>query len=374
MEEKYKGKKFRLTITGSNAGIVEGAHLKAIKRIPEIEIVGMMDVNAEQGKARAAENHCPFFTDHKKMLLETRPDIDVVATPHPFHPAQVIESLQAGAHVLTEKPMGIQVAEADAMIEAADKAKKLLAVNFQSRFFPFVENARALISSGFTGPLLRMLCVEPHYRPAVYFQMSPWRGSWTGEGGAVLLNQSPHTMDVMCHLAGFPKKVTGKVQRRIQKIDCEDTAQALLEFENGAPGFFSTSTVELGLERQIQVVGDKGGIQIRGNKLQTYKFVPSLSEHRKTADEPFSSPEMEMENPQSPDPDPIAHYPVYQDLLNAIVENRQPRCNGREGRMSLELANAIVLSSFLGETVTLPLDRQAYSKLLKELQTGKKKL
>jgi len=371
MAEKYEGKTFRLAIVGSAAGIA-ATHLKAIQQIKEIKIVGMADVAAEKGAARAKEYDSPFFTDHKKMLAETKPEIVVITTPHPFHPSVAVDAFAAGAHVLTEKPLAVSVSEADTMIQAADKAGKILAINFQLRFQPVVEKAKALVASGAIGSLIRLLCVEPWYRPAAYYRSASWRGTWAGEGGGVLMNQSPHTMDLLCHLVGPPAKVTGWVRTRFHAMECEDSAQAMFEYGNGAPGYFTVSTIEAGVERRIQVVGDKGALEIAGNRLQVYKFDPSLSEHRASATEMFSSPKVEVETPQVAEGGGD-HLAVYKDLLNALVEGRQPRANGREALMSLELANAIVLSSFQEKTVTLPLDRAAYRALLEDLKAGKKK-
>src|SRR5690242_19438473 len=136
-----KDSTFRYAIIGCAAGIAT-SHLQALAQLPDAQIVGMADINAERGAARAAEVKSPFFVDHRELLEQTHPDIAVICTPHPFHAPIAIDCFAAGAHVLTEKPIAIEVEEADKMIAAAEAAGRLLAINFQQRFRPAVEKAR----------------------------------------------------------------------------------------------------------------------------------------------------------------------------------------------------------------------------------------
>src|SRR5512143_2045547 len=153
-----------------------------------VDVVAVCDIRVEPGRQRADEIGCAFYEDYRAMLAEARPDVAVILTPHPLHPSMAIDCLRAGCHVLTEKPMAVDVASADQMIAEADKSQRLLAINFQQRFRPVVEKARALIEEGAIGPLVRTLSVEPWYRAAYYYGTATWRATWTGEGGGVLMN------------------------------------------------------------------------------------------------------------------------------------------------------------------------------------------
>jgi predicted dehydrogenase len=360
----------RYAIIGCAASIVP-SHLRALAQLPTAQIVGMADINAERGSARAAEVGCPFFVDHRELLAKVRPDVAVICTPHPFHASIAMDCFAAGVHVLTEKPMAVEVAEADEMIAAAAAAGRILAVNFQQRFRPAIEHVRRLIEAGELGTLLRVLCVEPWFRPAAYYRSASWRGTWAGEGGGVLMNQAPHTLDLLCYLAGMPIKVWGWTRAVVHAIETEDTAQAMLEYANGASGYLNINTVEAGLRRQLQIVGDRAAFDLAGDQVTIYRFRPALSEYRATSTELFGTPDVETEVIEAPG-DGGGHLAVYRDLQAAIVEGRQPRCDGREGLKSLELASAIILSSYHDRAVTLPLDRAAYSALLAELRQGDK--
>ena len=179
----------RFAIIGGAAGIAV-THFKALEELPGASIVGLADINAEGGAARAAELGCPFFLDHREMLAEVKPDVAVICAPHPFHPPLALDAFAAGAHVLVEKPIAVSVADADTMIEAADRAGRLLVVSFQQRFRPVVEYVQGMVARGELGDLVRVLCVEPWYRPAAYYSSASWRGTWKGEGGGVLMNQA----------------------------------------------------------------------------------------------------------------------------------------------------------------------------------------
>jgi predicted dehydrogenase len=356
----------RYAIIGCAAGIAI-THLRALSELPNAQIVGMCDVAADRGAERAAENGSPFFTDHKTMLAEVKPDIAVITTPHPFHAPIAIDCMLAGAHVLVEKPLAVEVAQGDQMIAAAERTGRTLAVSFQQRFRPSIEYARNIVESGELGELVRVLMVEPWYRTGFYYGSAGWRGTWKGEGGGVLMNQGPHPLDLLCYLAGQPAKVWGWTRTRAHAIEVEDSAQAMLEFANGAPGYLTLSTVETGVDRRLQIVGDRAALELVGDDLGVLRFTPSLSEHRSTTQEMWASPKVEREVVALPG-DGGGHLAVYRDLEEAIQTGRRPRCDGREALMSLELANAITLSSDLGQPVTLPLDRQAYTSLLRRLQ------
>jgi len=360
----------RYAIVGAGAGIVE-AHLRALAQLPAARIVGMSDVIPERGQSRATAAGCPFFTDHCSMIEATRPDVVVICAPHPFHPQIAMDAFARGAHVLTEKPMAIQVGDADSMIAAADAAGRLLAVSFQQRFRPAIKRAVRFVSEGDLGELVRAQVSESWYRTAAYYRQAPWRGTWRGEGGAVLMNQAAHTLDLLCHLAGQPVKVWGWVATRLHDIECEDTAQAMMEFANGAPGYFSSSTAEAvgGARQRILLVGEKGMLEIADARLMLTSFKRDAREFAINVPEPYASPEARTDEFELPG-DGGGHLAVYRDLEAAIADGRQPCVDGRQALMSLELANAITYSAHVGQPAMLPLDRRAYAALLDRLRDG----
>lgn len=364
---------FRYAIVGCG-GQIAPLHINALSQLPDAEIIGMADVVAERGAARAAEVGVPFFSDHHTLLEKTRPDVVVICTPHPFHAPLTIDCLRAGAHVLVEKPIAVEVAEADAMIAAAQATGRVLAVNFQHRFDPAVEVMHDFITGGHLGALVRVECVEPWFRTDAYYRTAGWRSTWRGEGGGVLVNQAIHTLDLLCYLLGLPASVLAWARTLGHEVECEDTAQAMVAYGNGALGTLHVSTVEAGSPRRIHIVGDRASLELVGNALTITRFFPALSTYRRQSTEMFGKPATTSEQVVLPPPlaQDAGHLAVHRDLQQAITSSRTPRCDGPSGRLSLELANAIILSSCTQQAVQLPLDRAAYSNVLADLRAGKR--
>ena len=169
--------------------------------------------------------------------------------------------------------MAVEAVEADAMIEAAERNGRILAVNFQQRFRPEIVAARELIRSGALGELHRVELVEPWMRPAAYYRSAGWRGTWRGEGGGVLLNQAPHGLDLLCHLAGMPNR-WWHGRRRCVAIETEDTLLAMVEYERARQTI--TSARQAGAERSSV----RAGIQIEENgTLRFDRFETDLRDH-----------------------------------------------------------------------------------------------
>jgi predicted dehydrogenase len=335
--------------------------------LPGVQVVGACDINADTGAPRAQALGCPFFTDYQEMLAKVHPDVTVVMTPHYIHAQIAIDALHAGSHVLTEKPMALQVAEADAMIAAAAETGHLLAVNFQHRQRPEVKTAKALITEGRLGKLQRIKLITPWPRSEKYYGMATWRATWWGEGGGVLMNQAPHDLDLVCHLmGGAPSRVIGSTGTNLHHIQVEDTASALMEWDNGATGYLFVSTAEAGPKDEVEIVGTRGILRIGEGTLTFLEYAGDVHEWLLTGDAMWQGPA--LNSVALPLPDTRGdHVHVHQDLHAAIREGRQPLANGTEGRMGLELANAINYSSHLGQPVTLPIDRDAYAALLARL-------
>ncbi len=355
----------RYAIVGG-AAVIADEHIQALAALPSARLAAIADVNVEKGAERAQELGCTFYADYRELLTQERPDVVAVCTPHPVHAEIAIAALEAGSHVLCEKPLASLPSDADAMIAAAKRTGKLLAINFQQRFRPEVEYARALIAGGELGELVRSLCVAPWLRTHAYFKTASWRGTWAGEGGGVLLNQAPHTIDLFIHLAGMPSRVWGITRTVRQPIATEDVASVLVEYDNGAQGYFVASTIEAGPLGRIELVFENGILVLAKGNIQRYAFSPGLTEHIHTSPRPFAAPEV-TELPVELPSGRASHVEVYADFDRAVREGSEPRAPAREALWSLEFSSAAILSSYTGQSVSLPIDRAAYNTLIARL-------
>lgn len=360
----------RYAVIGVGAGVF-GMHRAALQ-LPEIQVVAVADVNQEAARQRGEELSCPFYDDHKQLLSTVKPDVVVIMTPHPYHAQIAIDCLQAGSHVLVEKPMAVQVSEADAMIEAAEHAQRLIGVVFQHRFRPEIRAARRLIQSGQIGKLQHVSMTAVWTRTARYYQSAGWRGSWKGEGGGVLMNQACHHLDLLCHLTGEPARVFAWTRRILHAIETEDTVQAALEWPDGTLGSLHISTAEADQAEYLKIVGTHGQLELNGSTLTHRALESDITDFVLTHPKAMAAPAIH-EVPVEVDGNISGNHSTVYRAFNAAVMQGTPFTSAAgEGRMSLELANAFIYASHTNSPVDLPLDRQNYTALLNDLIADKK--
>lgn len=335
--------------------------------LPTTEIVGLFDINREVANKVSNELGCVAYPDLESMLADAQPDIVVVMTPHPHHAEQSIAALKAGAHVLVEKPLAVHVAEADSMIRTAEETGKFLAVNFQQRLRPEIVTAHRLIQEGGLGKIQHVDIKITWTRTNAYYTASPWRGTWAGEGGAVLMNQGPHELDLLCHLVGMPSQVFGWTRTILHKIEAEDTFQAMLEWSDGALGSLHISTAESGQPQRFEILGTAGRLEIAPGSLRYQRFDSDLRDFIPNHPAQFAAPSM-SEVPVDLAASTGNHRSVWENLHSAILHGTPLIAPASTAIHGLELANAINYSSHTGQVVRFPLDRQAYADLLADLR------
>jgi predicted dehydrogenase len=377
--ESEEIRRLRYVVIGVGAGVFS-MHAPALRQ-PFVHLVGVCDIREEIGQQRAAMLGAPFYAGYRQMVDELKPDVAVVITPHYNHAEIASYCLEAGCNVLVEKPMALEVAEADAMISAAQRSGKLLAVNFQHRQRPEVRAARKLIQDGRLGKLQRLDMVTPWPRSAAYYAQASWRATWPGEGGGVLMNQAPHDLDLACHLMGRPAAVVAWTRTALHKIEVEDTATALLSWNApdgaGATGYLHVSTAEAGPREDIEIVGSGGILKIGMGTLSFDEYDHDVAEFLLSTPGVWSKPdahpiEVALEEGAGDHHLTGDHPAVYRNFYAAITEGAPIGADGQSARMSLELANAIILSSKTRSEVRLPVDRGQYHALLANLKAGRK--
>jgi predicted dehydrogenase len=291
-----------------------------------------------------------------------------ICTPHPAHAAPAVEAVAAGAHVMVEKPLASSLADCDAMIAAADGAGVKLGVISQRRLYEPVQRVKAAIDDGKIGAPILGTVVMLGWRDEAYYRSDPWRGSWLGEGGGVLVNQSPHQLDLLQWFMGPIDEVYAYwANLNHPTIEVEDTAVALLRFENGALGSIVVSNSQKpGIYGKVHVHGKNGasvGVQTDGGAM----FIAGVSAVLEPpVNDLWTVPDEEnlLEGWKAQD---TAHFGTIdaaeyyhklqiQDFLQAILDGRDPMITGREGRKTVELFTAIYRSQRDGAPVRFPLD------------------
>lgn len=353
-------------------GGMGGNHARSFKDIAEAKLVAVADVNADTAQKVAVETGAKPFTDAKDLIDNGDVEAILIATPHFFHPPVAEYAASKGVHVLSEKPVAVTVSAADAMIEACEKGGVFLGVMFQQR----TDNARLkmkeIIDSGQLGEVYRISMVAPWYRTQAYYGSGAWRGTWKGEGGGILMNQAPHSLDQFVWLAGgSPESVQAIADTRLHNIEVENTAMAVCDFGGGKTGYFYASTAEVPTFERVEIAGDKGVLSLDDRGLRFFELETSLSTHLTTATGGFETPkgtwhEIAVERGGG------GHTGVTRAFCKAI-QAKDPSlmiADGREGLKALELANAILTAGYTRSQVSLPLDRSGFDAMLEKLQNG----
>lgn len=357
--------KVRIGVVGCG-GMGQG-HINSLKDIPEAALTAVSDVDKETVEKVAQEKGVRGFTDYNELISSGLADAVIIATPHYFHPPVGVAAFKKGLHVLSEKPLGVTVSAVDELLKAAKKSKKVFAVMYQSRALPAIRLARQIIKSGRLGEIKRTVMLNPDYRSQAYYNSAGWRGTWKGEGGGVLINQAPHGIDLFMLLGGLPVKVTANVRTRIHSIEVEDEAAAVLEYANGAWGYYYTSTCEVPSSQRIEICGDKGKLIYTDGTLKLYSVEPSVSEHNAKNEVMWNMPKVTEESLELPVAE-SGHKEIIRNFCAAILHGEELITPGIEGVWSVEFINAINLSGRTGRPVKIPVSRRRYDKLLERLK------
>jgi predicted dehydrogenase len=278
-------------------------------------------------------------------------------------------ALEHGLHIMVEKPITAHKADAERLIAAHRKRPELVfAGMFQLRAEPRYLRIQKLLRDQELGEIARLSwIITDWYRTEAYYASGGWRATWKGEGGGVLLNQCLHNLDTMQWLCGMPSKVRGFCQLgRYHQIEVEDNVTAYLEYPNGANGVFITSTGEAPGTNRFEIAGTRGKLVLENNKLFFTRNETSMIEFSRASKIGFAKPEVwQCELPFENAPAP--HATLMQNFVDAIIDGTPLIAPGEEGIHSVELANVMLYSSLLGQTVDLPMDSRAYEQKLKQL-------
>ncbi len=336
----------RFAIIG--VGNIAPIHAAAIRGVPGAELVAVATRHEGRGRAFAAEHGGVWYADYRDLLAQADADVVAICTPHDLHAPMTLAAAEAGVHVLCEKPLARNVAECDAMIAACEWASVRLGVAFQSRFEPLSLRLKDALDSGRLGRLLWASANTLWYRSAEYYRSGPWRGTWAQEGGGVLINQAIHAIDLLIWLAGLPERVTARTRTLNHDIEVEDAALAILEYADGRMGLIQATTIaHPGYPERLEFFGSSGSaILHKGQARLEWRLTDPVEECTEEA-------EVSSGAARPMDITAVGHTALYNDFAAAIGEHRAPLVDGRQGRHSVALVEAIYRSAAAGGAVAL---------------------
>lgn len=314
------------------------------------------------------------YEDYRKMLASGLIDAVLIAVPHRLHAKIAIEALEAGFHVLVEKPVDVTVSEARRLNAAAEKSGRVFGIMFNQRTNPLFQKAREIVQSGQLGELKRSVWIITNwYRTQRYYDSGSWRATWAGEGGGVLLNQAPHNLDLWQWICGMPVSLTAFCDTaKYHKIEVEDDVTILARYENGATGTFITSTGEYPGTNRLEISGSLGKLVIENGVLKWWKL--GQSEREYCFETQSNSGQMKTECIEIvQEGRETAHAGILQNFVNAILYGEVLIAPGVDGIYELSLSNAAYLSQWTGNAaVSIPFDEVMFDRKLSELAAESK--
>ena len=330
-------------------GNISNTHARAAREIDGVEIAAIYGQNREKAEELArtfgsvACNDQQSFLDHRPM------EIVAIGSPSGVHAEQGIAAARRGLHVLVEKPIDVTTERTDELIEACEQAGVKLGVFFQDRVKPHITQLKGFIESGRLGKPILVTAQVKWYRTPEYYSGSRWRGLHSLDGGGALMNQGVHTVDLLLWLMGPVERVYARAVTALHQIETEDTIVATLEFASGAVGTLEAATSAYpGYSRRVELTGSEGTIILEHDRVITADLRSPTDEFG-TGGEPDA-------NASASSPvvsDVRGHRMIIEDFLEAVRTNGVPRCDGREGRKSVELIQAMYESSRSGKPVAL---------------------
>ncbi len=332
----------------------------------------------------------PVFASWQELLRSGTCDAVIPTVPHFQHHEIAIAAMEAGLHVLSEKPAAIRAWDARAMADAAARTGKILGLFYNQRTNSLYRRLKEILDSGELGNIRRSVwIINSWWRPDAYYQQNDWRATWGGEGGGVLVNQAPHQLDLWQWLCGVPTEITAMaINGAHRDIATENDVTVMARYPSGATGVFITCTHDpLGTDR-LEIDCDGGKILVEGGKTAT---ILRLKKDGAAIDEGWMNRNISMAQLQQltqsngtgglyetevltcQDGWGVQHGKVLANFAAHLLTGTPLLADGTDGLRGVQLANAIQLSGWTGKTVPNPCDEAAYNEALNRLiaQEGK---
>ncbi|MBP7951485.1 MAG: Gfo/Idh/MocA family oxidoreductase [Verrucomicrobiales bacterium] len=354
--------KVRLGLVGlGNMGKTHRTNLRA-GNVRGLELAAICDRPASLPDAVEGERQ---FSDVNQMIQSGAIDAILIATPHFSHTTIGIAALQAGLHVCVEKPLSVHKADCERLIAAHQDKSLIFSAMFQMRTDPLWKTVKDLVASGELGTIRRIHwdCSD-WFRTEYYYASGGWRATWKGEGGGVLLNQCPHNLDLYQWLFGMPSQVHGFCNfGRYHQIEVEDDVTAYFRYPDGKNAVFITSTGETPGKNCLEIIAERGLVTIEKGRISWVRNKVPMTQWSNDVYSGFAKPDTwSVDIPVTGQSG--QHTEILQNFTDAILHGEKLLTPAAEGIHSIELANSILMSAWMGRTLDLPLDSAAYEREL----------
>ena len=337
-------------------GNIGPVHAAAISAVKNAKLVAVSDVVEKSAQSLANQYGASAYTDFRRMLA--RRDVQAVSLCVPSGMRAEIGAVCAsyGKHILSEKPLEVTTKRIDRLVCAADKAGVMLGCVFQSRFADGTKLIRKALDAGRFGKLVLGDAYIKWYRSDAYYKSGAWRGTRRLDGGGALMNQGIHQIDLLLYFMGKPAQVHARTRLvGHEGLEVEDLACATIEFENGALGVIEGSTACWpGHPARVEVHGTDGGAVLEDGEITFWQFMKETKADARIREAIGKDAAL-----GSGAADPLSalktegHRRQIQDFVNALLKDRPPMVDGREGRRAVELIEAIYKSASTGRNVRL---------------------
>ncbi len=347
-------------------GAIGSMHFKNVRegKVPNCEIIAVCD---EKGVDTQKFDNCKAYLKVDEILADNSVEAVIVATPSFNHYSLAKRCLEAGKNVLVEKPAALTSLEAADIVNIARKCGKVCGIMLNQRTTPLYARIKELVQSGEIGKITRASWFMTNwYRPQIYFSSSNWRGTWKGEAGGALINQSIHNIDIFAWVFGMPSSLRAWCKfGKYHNIEVEDEATAYFDYANGMSATFCTCTGEFPGTNRLEIASDKGFIVAENDALKITRY-NSVSDYTLNTKYVFGTPDSE-ESVETFDSKGGQHAEVLKNFADAVEGNTKDFAfDISEGYNSVCLANAMLMSSWTNSDVKFPFDDASYAKMLAE--------
>lgn len=304
-------------------------------------------------------------------------DAVVIVTPHDTHVPFGLMAARAGKHILMDKPLGISAKEGAMLVTESEKSGISLAMIFNTRMKGGFLSAGTFIKSGGLGRITRAVWVcNTWYRTPAYHDSAPWRSTWSGEHGGLLINQCQHYLDIWQWFFGMPDEVYASIDYgKYNPITVDDSFDLQFFYKNGLRGTLISSTGDNPGTNRLEIWGTKGRLTITdGEELIFDENVVSTDEFARTNQDPFGKLDYVRKSLPAENHKGEEYRMIFQNFSNHLLKGETLMTPGEDGIRTLMMANGAYLSSWLEKKISYPYDEDLYEKLLAQHAEDEKAL